>query len=85
MAQGVDTMSVVSPVASTDGVRQQTPFVLDTMHGLVYLENDIRAGLLYDAERGAIVWQKDMYYAYPIASLTKMMVALLAVEDIRSR
>lgn len=84
MAQGVDTMSVVLPVASTDGVRQQTPFVLDTMPGLVYRENDIRAGLLYDAERGAIVWQKDMYYAYPIASLTKMMVALLAVEDIRS-
>lgn len=84
IAQGVDTMSVVLPVAGTDGVRQQTPFVLDTMPGLVYRENDIRAGLLYDAERGAIVWQKDMYYAYPIASLTKMMVALLAVEDIRS-
>lgn len=84
IAQGVDSMQVVAPLIGTDGVRQQTPFVLDTMPGLVYRENDIRAGLLYDAERGTVVWQKDMYYAYPIASLTKMMVALLAVEDIRS-
>ena len=57
-------------------------FIIDTIAGLVSRENDIRAGLLYDAERGAIVWQKDMYYAYPIASLTKMMVALITVEDI---
>jgi serine-type D-Ala-D-Ala carboxypeptidase (penicillin-binding protein 5/6) len=59
-------------------------FVFDTIPGLVNRESDIRAGLLYDAERGAIIWQKDMYYAYPIASLTKMMVALLTVEDIRA-
>ena len=44
----------------------------------------IRAGLLYDVETKKIVWQKEMNKAFPIASLTKMMVALLAVEDVRN-
>ena len=35
----------------------------------------IRAGLLYDVETKKIVWQKEMNKAFPIASLTKMMVA----------
>ncbi len=46
-------------------------------------ETEIRAGLLYDVENKKVIWQKNMQSAYPIASLTKMMVALLAVEDIR--
>lgn len=46
--------------------------------------NDLRAGLIYDATQNSVVWEKDMNYAYPIASLTKMMVALIAVEDIRA-
>ncbi len=50
--------------------------------GLVADEDEVRAGLLFDIERNAIVWQKDMDYAYPIASLTKMMVGLLAMEDL---
>ncbi len=59
-------------------------FTYDIIPGLVSREDDIRAGLLYDTEAKKVVWQKDMFYAYPIASLTKMMVALLAVEDIRA-
>ncbi len=63
-----------------------TPFLLvfDTLPGLVSDADAVRAGLLYDAERGKIVWQKDMDYAYPIASLTKMMVGLLAIEDVEA-
>jgi D-alanyl-D-alanine carboxypeptidase (penicillin-binding protein 5/6) len=56
--------------------------VLDPIPGLVSREHEIRAGLLYDVSKNTIVWEKDMHYAYPIASLTKMMVALLAMEDI---
>ncbi|CAN5636729.1 hypothetical protein BH11BAC2_BH11BAC2_04740 [soil metagenome] len=56
----------------------------DTIPGLVSDENQVRAGLLYDVDRNAIVWQKDLDYAYPIASMTKMMVGLLAIEDIES-
>jgi D-alanyl-D-alanine carboxypeptidase (penicillin-binding protein 5/6) len=43
-----------------------------------------RAGLLYDVDNKKIVWEKQMNSVYPIASLTKMMVALLAVEDIHA-
>lgn len=58
-------------------------FRVETIQGLVDREDDIRAGLLYDAVTQKVVWEKDMHYAYPIASLTKMMVALLTVEAIR--
>lgn len=47
-------------------------------------ESEVRAGLLYDVVNKRVVWQKNMHSAYPIASLTKMMVALLAVEDVNS-
>lgn len=84
MAQSVsDTLLKKAPVSNAEVINQNV-FIMDTIGGLVMRENDIRAGLLYDAERGAVVWQKDMYYAYPIASLTKMMVALIAVEDIKA-
>jgi D-alanyl-D-alanine carboxypeptidase len=42
----------------------------------------VRAGLLYDVSAGSIVWEKNKNLAFPIASLTKMMVALIAMEDI---
>jgi len=44
----------------------------------------IKAGLLYDVETKKIVWQKEMNKPLPIASLTKMMVALIAVEDVKA-
>lgn len=47
-------------------------------------EMGVRAGLLYDTETNQIVWKKDIEYAYPIASLTKMMVALLVLEDVQN-
>jgi D-alanyl-D-alanine carboxypeptidase (penicillin-binding protein 5/6) len=59
-------------------------FYKDEINGLVGDEQEIRAGLLYDLTRNVIVWEKDMDYAYPIASLTKMMVGLLAIEDIEA-
>lgn len=46
--------------------------------------SQIRAGLIYDSNTKTVVWEKDMKYAYPIASLTKMMVALIAVEEIKA-
>jgi D-alanyl-D-alanine carboxypeptidase (penicillin-binding protein 5/6) len=33
--------------------------------------------------KNQIVWEKNMHKAFPVASLTKMMVALLIVEDIK--
>jgi D-alanyl-D-alanine carboxypeptidase (penicillin-binding protein 5/6) len=65
-------------------VHNQSGFLVDAIAGLAERDDAIRAGLLYDAERGVVVWEKNMYHAYPIASLTKMMVALLTVEDVRA-
>ncbi|HNQ11798.1 MAG TPA: serine hydrolase, partial [Bacteroidia bacterium] len=62
------------------------PCLFSIHHNPTLLNNDeaIRAGLMFDMDSQTIVWQKDLNYAYPIASLTKMMVALLAIEDIRA-
>jgi len=66
-------------------VKIEKKFTVDTVfHALVTNESRMRAGLLFDATERKIVWQKDLNYAYPIASLTKMMVALLTVEDINN-
>jgi D-alanyl-D-alanine carboxypeptidase len=39
-----------------------------------------RAGLLFDLDSGRVLWQHNAGQRLPIASLTKMMTALLAVE-----
>lgn len=44
----------------------------------------VRAGLLYDLSTDTVVWNKNKDQVYPIASLTKMMVGLLVVEDIHA-
>jgi len=54
------------------------------INGLVSDEEQIRAGLLYDVTRDEIVWDKKGDQIFPIASLTKMMVGLLAIEDIEA-
>lgn len=64
--------------------RQYYSFKPELIPGIVSNESEIRAGLLYDVDRDRIVWEKDMDYSYPIASLTKMMVGLLAIEDIEA-
>lgn len=51
---------------------------------LGFNEKYMRAGLIYDVNTNTIVWQKQMKMQVPIASLTKMMVALLTIEDIKA-
>lgn len=86
----VSAMTTLNPLVTLAGGKDTLPvssapqFELDTINGLVSNDREIRAGLLYDLDRGKIVWEKDMDYAYPIASLTKMMVGLLAMEDINA-
>ena len=59
-------------------------FKNDYINGLVGDEDQIRAGLLYDVTRDKIVWDKKGDQIFPIASLTKMMVGLLAIEAIEA-
>jgi serine-type D-Ala-D-Ala carboxypeptidase (penicillin-binding protein 5/6) len=40
-----------------------------------------RAGLLFNLTTGQVLWQRDAYVRLPIASLTKMMTALLVVKS----
>ena len=63
----------------------RTPSAFSTAASILEVqESEVRAGLLYDVENKKVIWQKNMQSAYPIASLTKMMVALLTIEDIKS-
>jgi D-alanyl-D-alanine carboxypeptidase len=40
-----------------------------------------RAGILFDIDTGRVLWQRDATKILPIASLTKMMTALLVVRN----
>ncbi len=42
-----------------------------------------RAGLLFDLDTGEVLWRRNPTRRLPIASLTKMMTALVAVDRIR--
>ncbi len=42
----------------------------------------VRAGLVFDADKRSILWQKDMKRSVPIASMTKMMTCLLALQKV---
>lgn len=43
----------------------------------------LRSGLLFDVVTGRVLWQRDAQRVLPIASLTKMMTALVVVEHSR--
>jgi D-alanyl-D-alanine carboxypeptidase len=46
----------------------------------IYFHRPPRAGLLFDLDSGQVLWQRNASLRVPIASLTKMMTALLTVE-----
>jgi len=51
---------------------------------LAYAPSLIRSGLVYDYTENRLVWEKNLEEQFPIASLTKMMVALITIEQIES-
>lgn len=74
--------SAILPDTAIPSIVSEKLFTVESIDGIVQNESGMRAGLLYDCKAQKIVWEKDLHYAYPIASLTKMMVALLVIEDI---
>ncbi len=64
------------------GLSGQFRLLEDT--NLAVNEGEVKAGLLYDVANNKIVWQKNLNTIFPIASLTKMMGALLTIEDINA-
>lgn len=51
---------------------------------LAYAPSLIKSGLIYDFTENKLVWEKNLEEQFPIASLTKMMVALITMEQIRA-
>jgi len=70
--------------SATEPTSDPTYFEVESLPNLAPSEYLAKAGLLYDVKSRKITWEKDMKTAYPIASLTKMMVALLTMEDIKN-
>jgi D-alanyl-D-alanine carboxypeptidase len=62
-----------APTIAVDGV--------DAFH--VELRKPPRAGLVFDLRSGEVLWRRDPMQVMPIASLTKIMTALLVVERTR--
>ncbi len=79
---------VVKPTLSADGLPLgKAPLTLtgageperDAVH--IAFHHPPRAGLLFNVETGQVLWQRNPYTRLRIASLTKMMTALLTVES----
>lgn len=51
---------------------------------LAYEPSSISAGLIYDHTENRLVWEKNLEEQLPIASLTKMMVALITMEQVKA-
>lgn len=65
-------------------IKKSNEFTIAIDSSLGYNEKYMRSALIYDVNTNTVVWQKQMKTQLPIASLTKMMVALLTIEDIKA-
>jgi D-alanyl-D-alanine carboxypeptidase len=73
------------PVAAADPGRR--PLILRTVGAAdpvhVHFKRPPRSGLLFDLDTGEVLWRRHPARERPIASLTKMMTALLVVDRAR--
>jgi serine-type D-Ala-D-Ala carboxypeptidase (penicillin-binding protein 5/6) len=83
----VHVQAVVKPTLSADGLPLGKPALAlagigqpahDSIH--IAFRRPPRAGLLFNVASGQVLWQRNPYTRLRIASLTKMMTALLTVE-----
>jgi len=68
--------ALAKPALALDGISTSRK---DPVH--VSFRDPPRAGLLFNLTTGQVLWQHNAYVRMPIASLTKMMTALLTVES----
>jgi D-alanyl-D-alanine carboxypeptidase len=77
--------------APLDDQLQPAPDTLPRVRALgpsparVTLGQGIRSGLAFDLDSGKVLWSRDPHRILPIASLTKLMTALLVVERTEPR
>jgi serine-type D-Ala-D-Ala carboxypeptidase (penicillin-binding protein 5/6) len=68
-------LALASPALALAGVGQPQR---DVVH--IAFHHPPRAGLLFNLQTGQVLWQRNPQKRLPIASLTKMMTALLTVQ-----
>jgi D-alanyl-D-alanine carboxypeptidase (penicillin-binding protein 5/6) len=77
--------------APIDKALQPAPDTLPRVRALgpsparVVLGQGIRSGLAFELDTGRVLWSRDPHRVLPIASLTKLMTALLVVEETTPR
>lgn len=62
--------------------KQYNYITVEIDSSLAYAPSLIKAGLIYDYTENKLVWEKNLEQQFPIASLTKMMVALITMEQV---
>jgi D-alanyl-D-alanine carboxypeptidase len=77
--------------APIDKALQPAPATLPRVRAIgpsparVKLGQGIRSGLAFELDSGRVLWSRDPHRVLPIASLTKLMTALLVVEETKPR
>lgn len=70
----------VAPAPATSPLTLQLAGAPDLVH--VRFRDPPRAGLLFDLDTGQVLWRRNPTRVLPIASLTKMMTALVVAERV---
>jgi D-alanyl-D-alanine carboxypeptidase len=70
----------VAPVAATSPLTLALTGAPDPVQ--IRFGHQPRAGLLFDLDTGRVLWRKDPTRVLPIASVTKMMTALVVVDRV---
>ena len=76
------------PPSSTNASKRASPYALRPLAGTppveVEFEDEPAAGILFDVDTGEVLWEHDAGERLPIASLTKMITALVIAERHRA-
>ncbi len=79
-----DFLEEVEPKPELAIIDEFSGAVFDVLPGNIRTD-DLRSGLLYDFTNDRLLWERNSDEPVRIASMTKMMTALLAFEDEESR
>ena len=82
---GWSDSNVIDPDVIEENTHRQFNYInIEIDSSLAYAPSLIKAGLIYDFTENKLVWEKNLEEQFPIASLTKMMVALITMEQVKA-
>lgn len=79
-----DLLEEIIPKPELSIVEEFPEAIFDVLPGNIRTD-DLKSGLLYDFTNNRLLWERESTKSVQIASMTKMMTALLAFEDEESR